>query len=308
MAGRNPFWGSKKTGRTVAGHQLVLRVDARLQACGLTRDDRKAVKRAVAETQLAHQEYKRVAFETLRGAYYVCVALPALPMSDEDRWTSIVLGWGKPTKRRPACMSAKEAREIVNRLIEVGGSRWRSYLDQLFVHMEHRIHWNGRRKIKWLREVIDRLAAKPLDWPIPVSRRGRPDVLAAMIEDYVNNARRAHKSDIVALLAPLGTSADTAQTTLSAMVRAGRITRLDIGVYGPCDQGARAHVPAHQAIANMVAAGPATFPDLTKTGHSKSAIRGGILRLKKEGRINVTKGSRKGGDKGYATYTRPAGA
>jgi hypothetical protein len=201
-----------------------------------------------------------------------------------DWWTSNLQEWGKETKRLPACMSAERARNIIKRLIEVGW-HWHSQLDRLFVHMERRIHWNGRQKIKWIEDAIDRLDRNPFDWPIPPSQRGRPDVTSGRIEIYLREVGSAHKQDIAAAL---GIPLTTAQTTLCSMERAKRIVREANGVYAPWTEGA-AYVATDKAILEVLANGPAGPAGLrARTGKSDAAIHGGLHRLKKKGTIVLT--------------------
>jgi hypothetical protein len=209
-----------------------------------------------------------------------------------DRWTSELQEWGKETKRLPACMSAERARNIIERLIEVS-SHWHAQLDRLFVHMERRIHWNGRQKIKWIEDAIDRLGRNPFDWPIPPSQRGRPDVTAGRIESYLREVGSAHKQDIAAALEiPL----TTAQTTLCSMERAKRILREANGVYAPWTEG-RSYVATDKAILEFLANGQAGLADVrARTGKSDAAIHGALHRLKKKGTIVLTRRGR------YAMY------
>jgi predicted Rossmann fold nucleotide-binding protein DprA/Smf involved in DNA uptake len=204
----------------------------------------------------------------------------------KDRWTPLLTQWGKETKRHPIIISAQQAREIVNRLIAVAPRHRRDDLDQLFVYMERRIHWNGRQKIKWLQSAIDRLEADPNDWPIPISPRGRPDVTAGRIEAYLANApeNRAHKRDIVAALKIPRT---TAQTTLCSMERAGRIERRANGVYSLPKKGVSAYVPTEKAILDVLRkGGERSCAELrAETGKSEGAVHGALHRLHKAGRI-----------------------
>ena len=221
-----------------------------------------------------------------------------------ERWLCMLQRWGKATKRHPFFLSAEEAGEIVNRLIAVS-SHWHAYLDQLFVHMDRRIHWSGRQKIKWLLSVIDRMAANRFYWPIPFSRRGRPDVTAGRIETYLANApgKCAHKRDIVATLDVPST---TGQTTLCSMERAGRIFRVANGVYGLPTKGVSTYVSAEKAIVNMLAAGPRTNAELiVGTGRTEAAVHAAIHRLGKQGKIKCEKRSRRGIRRGES-YTRYA--
>jgi biotin operon repressor len=294
--GRAPVWADKGH-RTVAGHKLVRSVNARLKTYGRARR-KKLVERAIAELRDSDPAYKRWTSDTLRVAYYRATPLPApLPTEEDrwislqDRWTSLLIQWGKETKRHPTIISAQQAREIVNRLVAVSPPhRRRAELDQLFVHMERRIHWNGGQKIKWLQLAIARLAANPLDWPIPISRRGRPDVIAGRIETYLANTpgKRAHKRDIVAALRIPST---TAQTTLSSLERARRIVRVAQGVYQLPTKGVSAYVTAEKAILDALGkGGQRNCAELrAETGKSEGAVHAALHRLRNAGSIVLTK-------------------
>jgi hypothetical protein len=267
--------------RTAAGHAEVNKVNAYLEAHGRTRSDHKAVQRAIAEL---HPECSPKQLETLRINYYRIQRLPPPLATEEDRWISLLVQWGRETDRFPASMTAEQAHEIVNRVIKVASHR-RADLNQLFSHMDCRIHWNGRQKIKWLQSVIARLETNPFDWPIPISPRGRPDVTAGMIETYLANAygKRAHKRDIVAALRIPRT---TGQTTLCSMERAGRIVRVANGVYALPMEGIRNYVPADKAIVDMLAAGPRTNAELiVGTGLTEGAIHAAVHRLGMQDKI-----------------------
>jgi hypothetical protein len=243
------------------------------------------VKRVIAELRDNDPAYKSWTLEALRRAYYYAERLPPPLATDEDRWMSLLIQWGKESKRNPVLISGKQAREIVNRLIAATPHR-RAHLDQLFVHMECRIHWNGRQKIEWLRSVTARLEANPLYWPIPISRRGRPDVTAGMIERHLANApgKRAHKRDIVAALRIPRT---TGQTTLCSMKRAGRIVRVANGVYALPTEGISNYVPGRKAIVDVLGAGGSyTNAQLRdRTGLTEGAIHAAIHRLGKQDKI-----------------------
>jgi hypothetical protein len=293
----------------MAAYKLVSAINGLLEVMGKTSSDRKAVDKAIDELQLQKERYQNWKHVTLRRTYFRYKDAPA-PVSRQApqrksrqagarrlrrrRWTSVLQEWGRATKRHPASMSADETRKITDRLIAVAG-RWRPHLDELFVHMESRIHWNGRQKIKWLLEAIDRLANNPLDWPIPASRRGRPDVWAGRIEDYLRQGR-AHKREIIAAL---NIPPTTAQTTLLSMKRARRIERYGYGIYGLPTRRAVKYVPVGEAVLKMLATGRRTNAELIAgTGHSEAAIHSAIHRLSRAGKIIGSTRTRRGVPRG----------
>jgi predicted Rossmann fold nucleotide-binding protein DprA/Smf involved in DNA uptake len=206
---------------------------------------------------------------------------------------SLLVQWGKETNRHPRFISAEQAREIVYRLIAAAPPHRRSNLSQLFVHMERRIHWNGRQKIKWLQTAAARLEANQSDWPIPISRRGRLDVTATKIWTYLANTleKRAHKRDIVAAL---NIPSTTAQTTLCSMHRAGQIVRIANGVYGLPATCVSTYVSADKAILDALRnGGQRNCAELrAQTGKSEGAVHAALHRLHKAGRIVLTKRGR----------------
>jgi DNA-binding IclR family transcriptional regulator len=272
----------------------MLAVDAGLTAHGWKRDDCKAVERVIAELQNNDPSYKTLRTETLERYYYRMAPLP-LPAAieeaiEEDRWMSLLMKWVKATKRHPPIISADEAREIISRLRAVVPPHRHNDLDRLFDHMDHnRIHWSGRLKINWLRDTIDRLAANPNDWPIPLRRRGKPNETAARIETYLANTpkNRAHKRDIVAALKIPKT---TAQTTLCSLERADRIRRVENGMYSLPMDGVAPYIPTDKAILDALAGGQRTCPELkAETGKSEGAVSAALHRLHNAGSIVLTK-------------------
>jgi len=309
---KTPVW-IRNGRRTVDGHKFMLTVDAGLTAHGWKRDDCKAVIRVIAELQNNDPSYKTWRAETLERYYYRMTPLP-LPAAieeaiEEDRWMSRLMKWGKATKRHPPIISADEAREIISRLRAVVPPHRHNDLDQLFDHMDHnRIHWSGRLKINWLRDTIDRLAANPNDWPIPLRRRGKPNETAVKIESYLAKQpeKRAHKRDIVAALRIPDT---TAQQTLCSLVRADRIVRDANAVYRLPMEGVSNYLPAEEAIVKtLAAAGPCTNAELiAATGHTEAAIHAAVHRLRKQSKIISKMRSKRGVRRGesYTRYTLP---
>jgi hypothetical protein len=285
-------WTEKKH-RGVESQKLMLSVEAALKAHGWRRDRPKAVKLVIAELREKNPAYKIYDEGTLRAYYYRARRQPAPLPTKEDRrkarltrWASLLMQWGKQTKRHLAFISAEQAREIVDRLIAVTPRHRRDDLDQLFNHMS--IHRTGREKIKWLQSVIARLGANPNDWPIPISRRGRADVVAGKIETYLANppGKRAHKRDIVAALKIPRT---TVQTTLSSLARARRIERRANGVYSMPTEGVSCapYVSADKAMLNVLGkGGQRSCAELrAETGKSVGAVSAALHRLHNAGRI-----------------------
>jgi hypothetical protein len=281
----SPVWVNKGR-RTPVAHKLVLSVHARLRAHGWTRANRKkAVSSVIGELRDTNPAYKKWSVKTLIWAYYRVEPLPPPPRTEEERgWGSLLIQWGEATKRHPARMSAKQAWEIVDRLIAVAPQHRRADLGQLFIHVGRSIHRNGRDKIKWLRRVINRLAANAHYWPIPNWQHGRRDVIAGRIETYLANApeKRAHKRDIAAALSILPT---TAQTTLCSLERARRIDRVASGVYALPVRGVSCarYIPADKAILDSLSKGDQlSCAELrAKTGKSEGAVHAALHRLHK---------------------------
>jgi hypothetical protein len=207
-----------------------------------------------------------------------------------DRWMSDLAEWGKQTKRRPAFLSTEQAHELVERLVAANAAAHRpERTDRAFCKMENRIHWNGKQRIDWLWKELHRVEKNPDDSSIPNSRRGRPDLIAGRIEDYLRTVHHAHKNDIVAL----GIKPTTAKTTLSSMKRNGRVVSYARGFYALPQPGIVARVPTEEAILAVLAEGPASPDEIrARTGKTVGEIAGGLHRLKKADKIVPTKRGR----------------
>ena len=275
-----PIWAGE------IGQKLVFAVNAWLTTQGLAHSD-ETVTKAIKALRTG-PPWNKWSQETLWRKYWVARKHHgnSPPPTEEDRWFSLLIKWGKEPKRNPVVISAEQAREMINQLIAVVPSHRRAHLDQLFAHMERRLFWNGRQKIEWLQsEVIARLAANQHDWPIPITRRGRPDLMAGRIETYLANApgKRAHKQDILTALEIRNTSG---QNALVSMVRAGRLVRVADGMYSLPIDGVGNYVPADKAVVDMLAAGPRTNAELIAgTGLTEGAIHAAIHRLGKQGKV-----------------------
>jgi hypothetical protein len=278
--GRPPKWAP--------GHPLVLFVKAYLEAT--PHPSPKAVEDAIDAFVKINPAYKTMNPATLLRKYYHAAALPAPPPTEEDRRVSILMQWGKATKRHPASMSEEQAREIVDRVITGAPPDRRDQLDQLFT--DRSIHKSGRQKIKDLQSTIDEWRKNPHYWPIPFSRYGRPDVVAGKIEAYLANApeQRAHLRDIVA---GTGLRETTIHNTLGSMNRAGRIHHFGNGVYGLLTPGASyaPYVSGDEAVFGVLDTGGEWSPaDLrAKTDKSEGAIAAALHRLHHARRIVRTK-------------------
>jgi hypothetical protein len=279
-------------------HTFVCAVKAGLKAKGWSPDNPKAVALIIHELREKDPAYTTYTEDNLRVQYYRALRLPPpLPTEEDrrrarlmrwrknkDRWVSVVTQWGKETKRLPAFITAKQARQIVNRLIAVTPPHRRADLDQVFNHMS--IHRTDREKIKWLQSGIAKLEKNPNYWFVPISRRGRPDVTAGRIGTYLADApeKRAHKCDIAAAL---GIPKTTAQTTLCSMARADWVIPLGNGVYGLPMKGVNAYVPTQKATLDALGKGnQRTCAELmAETGKSEGAVHLVLHRLHNAGTI-----------------------
>jgi hypothetical protein len=202
-----------------------------------------------------------------------------------DRWMFDLLEWGKEPKRRPVGMSTAQARDLIKRLLAIP-EQCRPHVDHLFVHMERRVHWNGRQKIEWLQSVPDRLNRNPFDWPIPPSKRGRRDVNTDLVLDFLEKVPAdADKDEIQAAT---GIKPTTLQNLLVSLERSKRVTRTDLGRYASPAKELAAHVSTDAAILNFLANGPAFFDEIRAgTGKTEGEVAGGIHRLKKAKKIDL---------------------
>jgi hypothetical protein len=212
--------GAGRKGKWQDGH-LVSVIKDGLQAMG-SNDSPKAVRALIRDIRhFIPDFYPHVKEDTLCRKYFKyrhlptpiptpvaskqsTVPQPAEMAADEpivdartrERWVFLLLKWAKEPKRHPVGMSIEQAHELINRLITVAAP-WRAHLDELFIHMERRLHWNGRQKIEWVQKALDRLAANPLDWPISPTRRGRPDINAGLVLGVLSKGP-ATKAEILA--------------------------------------------------------------------------------------------------------------
>jgi hypothetical protein len=85
------------------------------------------------------------------------------PPPPGGRWKMLVQLW-----------NIEKARDLVDRLIAAAGPHRMAGLDQQFEKMRTRCSWSGARKIEWLEELCENLAANPYYWPAD-----RPDRTAA---------------------------------------------------------------------------------------------------------------------------------
>jgi hypothetical protein len=102
------------------------------------------------------------ALGTLGGPLARSSASPE-PPPPGGRWKMLVQLW-----------NIEKARDLVDRLIAAAGPHRMAGLDQQFEKMRTRCSWSGARKIEWLEELCENLAANPYYWPAD-----RPDRTAA---------------------------------------------------------------------------------------------------------------------------------
>jgi hypothetical protein len=210
---------------------------------------------------------------------------------NRDRWMSSLCDWANEAKRRPPCRSREQLCELINRLNAIPAP-WSAHVDQLFTHMECRRHsWRGRQKIEWLEAVPGRLARNPLDWPIPATRRGRPDKQARLVLTAVRKGKET-KDDIAD---DTGINPDSLQTLLNRMVESKELGRTERGRYVEWTEGLVSYErpDVDKEILNVLADGPATPPEMSdRTGIGQGSINKGVRRLRKAGKIDLIERAR----------------
>jgi hypothetical protein len=204
---------------------------------------------------------------------------PTIDASTRDRWMSRLQEWANETKRRPPCRSREQLCELINHLNAIPAP-WNAQVDQLFTHMERRRHsWRGRQKIEWLEAVPGRLARNPLDWPIPATRRGRPDKQAGLVLAAVRKGKET-KDEIAD---DTGINPDSLQTLLNRMVESKELGRTERGRYVEWTEGLVCYErpDVDKEILNALADGWATPHELRdRIGCSQGAINKGLRRLR----------------------------
>jgi DNA-binding transcriptional ArsR family regulator len=201
-----------------------------------------------------------------------------------DRWMSRLWDWANEAKRHPPCRSREQLCELINRLNAIPAP-WNAQIDQLFMHMERRRHsWRGRQKIEWLEAVPGRLARNPLDWPIPATRRGRPDKQAGLVLAAVRKGKET-KDEIAH---DTGINPDSLQTLLNRMVESKELRRTERNRYVEWTDGLVSYErpDVDKEILNALADGWATPRELRdRIGCSQGAINKGLSRLRDAGKI-----------------------
>jgi hypothetical protein len=256
--------------RTPLGHKLVLSVDARLKARGLTRDRRKAVDTVLGELQKDDPSFKAYKLPTLRWAYYQ--ALPKLPplRTKEDGWRARLAQWGMPPEA---------SRALVDRLIKIVTVKLPSlglaYIDLMFdkVTRVRRLQAAHQRKIAWLEHAADGLENPRPYFPI------RPwDQASNRNIELIGAALRDGLSNVGKIAAHTGIKPRTTQDLLVFMASTGAAVRKRHGYYGPPQKGAAAYVRPGEAVLKCLKEfGPASPAELRdRTGLTKTQVTGAV--------------------------------
>jgi hypothetical protein len=301
--------GAGRKGKWSDGH-LVSVIKDGLQAIG-SNDSPKAVRALIKDIRHSMPDfYSHAKEDTLRRQYFkyrhrptsvptpVASKRSTFPQAAEraadepiidagtrERWISLLLKWGKEPKLHPIGMSVEQAHELINSLIAVG-ALCRAYLDQLFVHMERRLHCNGKQRIEWIQKARDRLAANPIDWPVPPTRRGQPNISAGLVLDALSKGPATNPE----VVARTRLKRSTVQNLLISLFRAEQIVRVGFGRYALPAEGLAGHVSTRAAILDALSGGPASPAELrARTGKSGNEIAGGVHRLKEAEKIILTK-------------------
>jgi hypothetical protein len=202
-----------------------------------------------------------------------------------DHCVSLTQKWG---------MSQQAGRELVDRLIKLATAAHRRG-EELFYHMDRRRHWTHRQKLKWLQDAAQRLERNRFDWPVPPTRRGRPDINAGLVLAVLEKGP-APKDQIGV---ETGIAPDTLKTLLTCMYRAEEIDRTRAPapgrptLYVIRSKGLGPRVPtasAAAAILGVLADGPANLAEISaRTGKHNRSLEKQIRRLTKSGNIIVAK-------------------
>jgi len=202
-------------------------------------------------------------------------ASPTAPPSG-GRWLMLVQLW-----------NAEKGRDLVSGLIAAAGPNRAGGLDQVFEKLRTRCSWNSARKIEYLEELREKLAANPLYWPadrpdLVIEQRARFDKVILTIK---RNGGRITRKKLLR---------HANRHTIQAMLDLREIVTLGVGVYGL--PGAPIHRSASRMIverlAGMVLAGIAD-PRITRTelraaiGRERNCVDRGIEVLHENGIILI---------------------
>lgn len=175
--------------------------------------------------------------------------------------------------------SQEQGRALVSRLVAVAGHRL-PHLDELFDRMDIRVRWDGKRRIAWLQEQAERMAADPVYWPVQKKQSAKTGV------DTVLAALQSGPKTKAKLVGMTGKTEVAIASLTQSLCDAGWIVRLKPGVYALPAAGTETHVSATDAVlAALTTAGKSmTTAELcVATSKPRSAIDAAIFRLKKAG-------------------------
>jgi biotin operon repressor len=148
--------------------------------------------------------------------------------------------------------------------------------------MEQRRRWDGKRKVKWLREQAEKMASDPVYWP--ASKKSRPNIGTDMILDALKNGPRT-KDELIRIT---GKTATAIASVTQSMAKAGEIMRARPGVFALPTADAVAHIGGSEAVvAALTTAGRAmsTRELVAATGKPRSAVDAALHRLRESGAV-----------------------
>jgi hypothetical protein len=254
--------------RTPLGHEVVLKVDARLKARGLTRDRRNAMGTVLEELIKNDPSFKGCKLFTLRWAYYQ--AEPLLPplRTKEDEWGARLAQWGMPPEAR---------RALLDRLIKIVTVKLPSlglaYIDLMFDRIKRlRRLRTAQSKIEWLEWAADELEGPRPAFPIrPWDQASNGNI------ELIGTALRDGLSSVDEIAAHTGIKPRTTQELLSFMVTTGDAMRKRHGRYGPPQKGAAAYVRPGEAVLKCLKIGPASIAEMRdRSGLTKTQVVGAV--------------------------------
>jgi hypothetical protein len=271
---QKPVW-TRGDYRTDAGQALVLAGNARLEALGKTRSDKKAVHSVILGLIKTEPAYKGLNFHTLKGAYNRALHKLSPPVTEEDQWTSTLQKWG---------MSPENARELVDRLIAVTiAADKRADLGQLFDYVGGRRVWNRGRKVEWLRHEAYRIETRPHYWPLANPRRPqRADINAEQIKAVLRRGPSTNRQ----IAAATGIKLRTVETLLYSMRQTNEVVPVGHGKHALPSSDIAPYLPPSRAALKALRDGSASPAELcARTGLSKSQIAGALHWLWKHKKI-----------------------
>ncbi len=289
-AERTRAWRERRRRQSWTGagaQRFVCLVEDELERQGETRKNRKALIRAIHAIGDLPKHYKGY-IGTLKGektlvrGFYR--AWRDCRPAEYERWIAIVESRGGNS------FSRKQARHLVNQVIEAAGPQRRARLHELFDYMERRVRWDGNyaKDIRWLERVSDKMTKDDLHWP--ELKPLQPDIFAEKVRLEIERKGPQSRQQLM----------QTFGKTVSAMASVGvrmrkrgemvNIRRNGEVLWALASTHA-AYVGAADAILAELAEGNKTDAEIAKrTGIKRGTIKSARGILVKQGKVMPSDG------------------